>query len=132
VATNKKACERLINLLKGDKSNPLFLGYEGSAVMMMAKYVFNPLKKLSDFKKGKAMLNKAVKADKNNLELRFLRLMAEVKTPSFLGYNDHIKSDKKQVIYLLSKTKNKELKQFIIPKLKRLGIFAKSNFHNLD
>jgi hypothetical protein len=82
---SKKACKKLIRIAKKRKNNlPLYLGYEGSAFMMMAGYRFNPFKKLADFKKGKKMLAKAIKLQPQNAELRFLRLAAQTQAPSFL------------------------------------------------
>lgn len=99
-ATEKKACEQLIGVLKSNypKENTLLLGYKGSATMMMANHVINPFTKLSYFKKGKNMLKKAIEADRENIELRFLRYAAQTNAPSFLGYDDHISSDKKYLL----------------------------------
>lgn len=95
-ATEEKACEKLVNLLESNdaKQHPLLLGYKGSATMMMANYVVNPFTKLSYFEEGKNMLEKAIKDDSENVELRFLRYAAQTNAPSFLGYDEHIASDK--------------------------------------
>lgn len=93
----KKACETLIRLLKSNnaKEKPLLLGYKGSATMIMARHVINPFTKLSHFKKGRNMLEKAIEADSDNVELRFLRYAVQTHAPSFLGYDRHIAGDKK-------------------------------------
>lgn len=94
--TEKKACEKLIKLMEANnpKQNPLLLGYKGSAIMMMANHVVNPFTKLSFFKEGRNMLEKAVKTERKNVELRFLRYAAQTNAPSFLGYDEHIAGDK--------------------------------------
>src|SRR5688572_3560519 len=67
-ARDEKHCKKLIRLLEPcNESNPLLFGYKGVATMMMANYVFNPFSKLSQFKKGKKMLEKAIAADINNV-----------------------------------------------------------------
>lgn len=95
-ATEEQACEQLIKLVEANnpKEDPLLLGYKGSATMMMANYVANPFAKLLSFNQGKKMLEQAVKADRNNVELRFLRYAAQKNAPSFLGYDEHIAADK--------------------------------------
>ncbi len=114
-------------MLNGYENNPLLLGYKGIAVMMMAKHVFNPFKKLSYFIRGKSMLNQAIIKAKKNAELRFLRLTAQLRAPGFLDYDNYISTDKKHLVYLLSKTNNKQLKDYIIPKIKSLKIFQEKN-----
>lgn len=91
------SCKELIAISSGpnEKNNPLMLGYKGSGTMLMAKHVFNPFTKMSYFKKGKQMLEKAIKLEENNIELRFLRFNAQTNMPSFLGYNNSIENDKK-------------------------------------
>lgn len=126
-ATNEKACKELIKLLKTYdlKDRPLFLGYEGSAVMMMANHVFNPFSKWSYFKRGKRMLQKAIKSDKKNIELRFLRFTIQKNLPSFLGYDDHIKTDKKFIISNISQLDNSDLKSYLILSLQSMNIGLK-------
>ncbi len=56
--TDESACNKLIEILSpyNEKNNPLYAGYKASAIMMMAKHVFNPFSKMSYFKKGKRIL----------------------------------------------------------------------------
>jgi hypothetical protein len=121
---SKKACKKLIRKTQKRKSHkPLFLGYEGSAFMMMAGYGFNPFKKLSDFKKGKKMLAKAIKLQPQNAELHFLRLAAQVQAPSFLGYHNHIHQDKRFLKHKLPELKKSSTKRFLIKQIKNLHLF---------
>lgn len=95
-ANNDDACKKLVAILKpyDEKSDPVLYGYRASATMMMAKYVFSPFSKISYFRKGRDMLQRAVKADDQNIELRFLRFAVQTNLPFFLGYKDHIDADK--------------------------------------
>jgi hypothetical protein len=65
--SSEQICKDLIKQLEPyhEKYNPLLLGYKGGATMLMATHVFNPFSKLSYFKKGRNILEKAIQADKN-------------------------------------------------------------------
>ena len=118
--TDESACNKLIEILSpyNEENNPLYAGYKASAIMMMAKHVFNPFSKLSYFKKGKSILEKSIKADEKNIELRFLRFNAQTHIPSFLGYDDNIETDKKFLEASFSSIKDVQLKAFLLPYLK--------------
>lgn len=115
-ATESSACKHMMSRLEGfDQSNhPLFFGYRGSATMMMAKYVSNPFSKLSHFRTGKAMLNKAIAASENNMELRFLRFAAQTESPAFLGYKDDIAFDRDFLLRSVRQAKDPVLKETVI------------------
>ncbi|HEU5054376.1 MAG TPA: hypothetical protein VFT78_14770 [Hanamia sp.] len=112
---DESSCKELINILSpyNEKNNPLYAGYRASAVMMMAKHVFNPFSKMSYFNKGKKLLENAINMDENNLELRFLRFNAQTHVPSFLGYDDNINEDKKFLEREFPKINDIKLKQYL-------------------
>ena len=118
-STSKDACIKLIGILEAHKNDPLYLGYDGCATMLMAKHVFNPFLKLSYFKKGKEMLENAIKADEKNFELRYLRFTAQTNMPSFLGYHDNIDMDKKFILNSFSQIKDISLKEYALATLKK-------------
>lgn len=108
---NEDACEELLELLEPyNTSNPLLYGYKGIATMVKAKHVFNPFKRLSYFKQGKAMLAEAIEADPSNIELRYLRFSAQTKAPGFLGYNDFLDADRTFLIKVLPGIDHKGMK----------------------
>lgn len=123
-ALEKKACEQLIDALSAVQleTNPLLFGYRGSATMMMAQYVLNPVSKLSNFYKGKNMLDEAIQANQENLELRFLRFAAQTEAPAMLGYRSEIEQDKKLILSSLPTSDDLSLKQLIV------GFLVKSDF----
>ena len=112
----EKSCKKLIELLLpyNENNNALLLGYKASGTMMMAKHAFNPLSKLSYFKKGKHMLEIAIAADSKNIELRFLRFAVQTEIPSFLGYHDSIEIDKNFLLQSLPGLNDIVLKGMII------------------
>lgn len=117
-ATSETACREMVEMLSEfDEKNPLLLGYQASGTMMMAKYAFSPFSKLSYFKKGKQMLEKAIKLDESSLELRFLRFAAQTNIPSFLGYHDRIENDKTFILKGFKEATDIKLKEFIFPML---------------
>jgi len=130
--TKEEACQKLISILQSysESSNPLLAGYKASATMMMANYVFNPFRKMSYFSKGKNLLEKSIKKQKDNIELRFLRFAVQTSIPSFLGYGSSIEQDKLVLINAVSKLKDLQLKQLIISFLqqsKYLNAIEKQN-----
>jgi len=119
--TSEKTCKELIKLLEPytEKNNPLLLGYKGCANMLMAKHAINPFSKFSYFKKGRNMLEKAVQADNNNVELRFLRYTIQTNVPSVLGYNSHLEKDQMFLKKAVASVKDTELKKIITSYLKQ-------------
>ena len=122
-ANDEKACKRLIEWLKPyhEKNNPLLFGYRAGGVMMMANYVFNPFSKLSYFNKGKKMLHKAILADAQNIELRFIRFGVQTNAPSFLGYNNYVERDKLFLKQSLPNIQDQHLKNLIFKYFKKQG-----------
>lgn len=112
---NEDVCVKLINSLNSynENNNPLFLGYRGGATMVMAKHAFNPFSKLSYFKKGKILLERAIKAEDSNVELRFLRYTIQTSVPGFLNYSGDKNADKQFLNKSLPDLKDLELKKII-------------------
>ena len=131
--TDEKACRQLIEILKpyNENSNPLLYGYRASATMMMANHVFNPFSKLSYFNKGKNMMEKAIAAASKNVELRFLRFAAQTKIPSFLGYKEAIKEDKKFLLSALTQVNDTGLKKIMVAFLKESDYVTEKEKNNI-
>lgn len=113
---NKASADRFLKLLStvDCSSAPILVCYKGVAEMMQAKYGFNPVSKLIRFKKGKKLIEEAVKKQPDNLEIRFLRLAIQTNLPTFLNYSDNIIEDKKYLLANIQTIKNKNLKQDIL------------------
>lgn len=115
-AENKVAAKKLSAMLikVSNNSEAILIGYKGAAEMMEAKYAFNPVTKLSKFNRGKNYLEKAIKKDIKDVELRFIRFSIQTNLPSFLGYNDHIKTDKILLFNAVQTLADQQLKNNII------------------
>ncbi|WP_156809756.1 hypothetical protein [Riemerella columbina] len=86
IATAKKGFEK--------SKVETYRGYEAVGYFFMANHVFNPIKKLQYFKKGRNLLKAAIEAAPNDLELRVLRLKSQEEMPSILGYSSDINADR--------------------------------------
>ncbi|RQO65834.1 hypothetical protein DBR43_26665 [Pedobacter sp. KBW06] len=112
---SKDSSDRLLEILSGigPSSPPLFICYKGAAEMMRCRYGLNPIHKFKRFKKGKALIEAAVKKESHNIEIRFLRFAIQTNLPSFLNYNDDITKDKQFLLSNLKTIKDKKLKDSI-------------------
>lgn len=115
-AQSKASADRLSDLLAntGHSAPPLLICYKGAAEMMQAKYGFNPISKFKRFKRGKALIEYAVKKDPDDIAIRFLRFAIQTNLPAFLNYNDDINNDKIYLITHLKTMADKKLKQSIV------------------
>lgn len=90
---NKTICKEMMNSIPTNTKNAVYLAYLGTYQTIWANHVFSPISKLSTFNKGKNNLQKAVAMDKNDVEIRCLRLSIQKNAPKFLGYSDDITED---------------------------------------
>lgn len=95
------------NYLKTKK--PIFEAFFAVGNFFMAKHAVNPLSKYSYFNKGKKALESAVIKDPRNLEIRFMRYISQEQTPSFLGYNKDLSSDKSFILTEYKKSNDEDL-----------------------
>ena len=93
---SQKITETYLGNLQMDNQwnlNPLVEGYVGVAETMLAEEVFWPMEKLNYFNRGKKKIEQAIDNDKDDPELRYLRLLVQLNAPRFLSYNDSIERD---------------------------------------
>ncbi len=118
---NKAVAEKLIKKLE-DLDKPVYQAYLAGTEILMAKHVSSPFTKYKYFNKGKNRLEKLVKKYPNDAEIRLIRYSIQTKLPSFLNYNDKLKTDKAFILKKIKTMNNdqKELKKFLQAVLKRL------------
>jgi hypothetical protein len=73
-------------------------GYEGALLMKKAGMVAPPKEKLKFFKAGRIKFEKAMQADSNNTEFRFLRLTIQENAPKIVKYRNNLVTDKAFVV----------------------------------
>lgn len=113
-ATDKSVCLQMIDLLEHHSGkNSTHLAYLGAFQAIWAEHTWNPSQKLRTFNKGKGNIEKAVKADPDNVEIRFVRYTIQSKSPKFLGYNSDIETDKAFVNVHKGKVSSALLKEMI-------------------
>lgn len=113
-ASDKLVCQQMIDLLQRHKEKTnVHLVYLGAFQAIWATHTWNPAQKLRTFNKGKENVEKAVKADPDNVEIRFVRYTIQSKSPKFLGYNDNVEADKAFVNAQKGKVASPLLKEMI-------------------
>lgn len=93
-------------------SNQTILAYKGAAYALQSKYVGTKESKKENFTKGVAYIEKAIKAEPNNIEIRMIRLSVQENIPKMLKYKMNINEDKNQILKLYDSQTN-EVKQLI-------------------
>jgi len=73
--------------------NPLVMAYVGVSETMLAENAFWPGEKWNYFNSGKEKIEKAIDQNKDNPELRYLRLLVQLNAPSFLSYDESVEKD---------------------------------------
>ena len=98
-ADNSAKTEAFISYVEkiDEQHKPEIKAYYGMGYLLRAKHAFNPYSKLSNFRKGKELLEAAIQADSRNTELRFLRLSVQTHAPFFLNYADKVKEDEQLI-----------------------------------
>jgi hypothetical protein len=77
--------------------------YKGVATAMYASCVGWPGEKIDYFNQGKDILERCVKGDPNDAEVRFLRYSVQCETPGFMGYSSNKKDDIAVIISFLQR-----------------------------
>ena len=92
-AEDKTLCKKMMEALEPMSANYVCLAYLGGYQAVWANHVMNPFSKLKTFNAGKENIEKAVKGDPQNIEIRIVRLSVQKNAPSFLDYDQHQKED---------------------------------------
>lgn len=121
VKTDESFAYKIVEQLSTSNLSVEQKGYLCLFESMLAEHAFSPLKKLSYFNSGKDRLESLIKVNSANIELRYIRLMLQLKTPSFLGYNEAIDDDRSFVLNNLRSNKDKLGGE----QVQRIGLFLK-------
>jgi len=106
----------------------IIIAYEAAMEALMAKVEWNPFMKVSHVKESQKIFDRALAADPNNVEIRFLRFSVEWHLPKWLGLSKHMQDDKD---FLMANLNNfdiscisDDMKNFINTFLKESGWFS--------
>ncbi|MET4082449.1 hypothetical protein ABIB40_002407 [Pedobacter sp. UYP30] len=116
-----KITDSLYDRLNGLKlKTPLIVAYVGALQALKAKHAWNPYNKVTNVSRSLKTLAKAVKMDKNNLEIRFIRFSIEYNTPAFLGFGKNLEGDRKEI---LKHYQNENFKSASDKLIKNIAVF---------
>ena len=91
-ANDVKSINSQVSIVKASSINEKE-AYEGALLMKKAGLATSPKEKLSLFKAGRLKLEAAIKKDKENAELSFLRLIIQEHAPKIVDYRNNIQTD---------------------------------------
>jgi len=103
-ANDSKVADQFSRQLKNldeNKAAPVMIGFKAISEMIQAKHAFNPVSKVSHFKKGKRLLELAISKDPRNPELVFFRYTTQVNVPGMLNYNANLEGDRQVLVNFL-------------------------------
>lgn len=110
--SKEKADEFCDAMEKYTGDNKTMLAYKGASIALKAKFASDRKIKKDFFIKGVEILEKAVKAEPNNAEIRLIRLSIQENTPKILNYKSNIEEDKKVILSTFDK-QNKAFKEHL-------------------
>lgn len=123
-SASKNNADKFYNLVINSKEDkPVFIAYKGAAIALKSKFEINRAEKKQLFIEGVSMVEKSIKNDPNNTEIRLIRLSIQENTPKILKYKSNISEDKKLIISTFDK-QSKDLKDFIKIYIKQSKIFT--------
>ncbi|MCF6346971.1 MAG: hypothetical protein L3J20_01560 [Flavobacteriaceae bacterium] len=93
--------------------NAVLVGYKAASLTLLAKNSKGVKTKKGYFKEGKELLEFIISKNPKNIELRFIRLTIQEKTPKFLKYKEHINEDKSFIYNQLKNVKDSNLQTYI-------------------
>lgn len=103
--------EDLISVSKTDDKT--LVAFKGAVSAMMAKYAKGIKDKKTFMKEGKELLEYALEADPNNVEIHCIRLSVQENVPKITGYTKNIEEDKQFILNNYSSISNKNSKNFV-------------------
>lgn len=125
---DKEVTARLHDELSSVKKSDdkLLVAYKGAVLTLMAKYTKLKQEKKQFFKEGAGLIEYAVNANPNSIEIRVIRLSVQENSPKFLKYNQNITEDKQFILDHFESTTSKEVRAFV------RNYIAQSNSFNAD
>ncbi|MFM2206611.1 MAG: hypothetical protein RL213_586 [Bacteroidota bacterium] len=117
----EQALRFMEKLKQSEPKSPLIKGYMAATEGLLAKHAWFPGTKYSWCVTSLDHFRDAIKADPENLELRYLRLNVETNIPGFLGMNGDVAEDRKKAFELLASTTDLSLRRDVARFLNEKG-----------
>lgn len=114
-ADNQEKAEKLYNELTTitETDDALLVAYKGATATLMAKDAKVVKIKTTYFKEGKKLIEQAIAAVPENVELRYIRLSVQENAPKIVRYKKEIPEDKQFILENYTSIKDAETKQYI-------------------
>ncbi|RZJ66837.1 MAG: hypothetical protein EOO50_08085 [Flavobacterium sp.] len=111
-----KAFHAKMATVADSETNKALVAYKGAAETMLSKYGNTIGKKTKHMKAGANLIDAAVAADKDNIEIRMIRLSVQESVPKIVGYKKNMKEDKAFIVanYAKSGALKDYIKNFIL------------------
>lgn len=114
-ANTREKAEKLYQKLNSitETDGNLLLAYKGAASTIMAKYAKGVKVKTAYFKEGKRLIEQAIEATPESVELRYIRLSVQENAPKIVRYKQHIAQDKQFILDNFKTIQEAETKQYV-------------------
>lgn len=117
-ATNEDKTTELLNNLNDSNLTPILLAYRGATEALMGKFAGVPWSKYTWCKQSMRTFEKAVAAEPENIEIRYLRIAIQIHLPAILNMSGDIESDKacilKNLKFSHNELMNKKIAQYLL------------------
>lgn len=95
-----------------EKDHPTLVAYKGAGETLIAKFSNNLPDKISYMKAGAHLIDAAAAADKDNIEIRMVRLSVQESVPRIVNYRKNKKEDK--AFILANYKQSGEIREYIV------------------
>ncbi len=107
------------------ENNPVLYGYKGAVFTLKAKHAKGIKEKKTYFKEGTVIIESAIAAFPENVELRFIRLSVQENAPKIVNYRENLESDKSFILKKYLQIKDPTIKELIKKYSKESKVFSK-------
>jgi len=99
-SVNEKSALALVEKLSGvtNSSEKILVAYKGGAITMQSKFSKGVSNKMKYLKDGAKLIEFALSAEPNNIEIRLIRLSVQENVPAIAPYHKNIAEDKKFIL----------------------------------
>ncbi len=112
---SKEVTLQLVKELEAIKKTDaaVLVAYKAASLTLLAKNSKGVKSKKAYFKEGVTLLEFIISKKPKNIELRFIRLTIQEKTPKFLKYKENISEDKSFIYNQLKNVRDSNLQTYI-------------------